>query len=79
MFKKNDTVFYTSGRDIVRAKVLVAHRDGSAKVQAQFFVREGRDQGVFIGYEYELDGAFIYPNEMTADQAIIRMLTKRAA
>lgn len=77
--KKHENVYYTVGRDIIRAKVLVAHRDGSAKVQAQFYTREGRDQGVFLGYVYDLDGQFLHPNEMTADQAIIRMLTREAA
>lgn len=65
--RKGDTVFYKSGKSIVRAKVLTAHRDGSAKVEARFFYDEGKDRGPFLGYKYEIDAQDIHPNAMTAE------------
>lgn len=76
--RKGDTVFYVCGRDVIRAKVLVAHRDGSAKIEAQFHVREGRDYFSYLGYVYELDAEFIHENEMQADIAIRQMMRSAA-
>lgn len=71
MLKKGDTVFYTVRTKVVRAKVLVAHRDGSARVQAQFYVEDGgREPGPFLGYNYEMVGTALYPNAMSAENAI---------
>lgn len=70
MVKKGDTVFYHLGGSlddptIVRAKALVVHKDGTAKVEAQFYRREGKDYGPFLGFTY--DGVPIFPNEVAVE------------
>lgn len=69
--RKGDTVFYaTPSHLVMKAVVQVAHRDGSAKVYALYFNREGRDTGPFIGESFEVAADHLHPNAMSAENAI---------
>lgn len=72
MRKKGDTVFYVSAHNmIVKAKVLCGHRDGSAKVEACFFVYDGGVTGQgYIGSKYELASTELFVSALAADYEI---------
>lgn len=55
--RKGQRVRYSVWHDpaiTVNAIVRRAHRDGTATVEAQFFVRDGKEQPGYLGYRYRL-------------------------
>lgn len=56
MPKKNDTLYYLTGKNRVRSRVKTAHRDGSVTVHAMFFLDiKGADSGPYLGFNFRID------------------------
>lgn len=69
--RKGDTVFYIANHQhIVKALVVKAKRNGTAKVEARYFYNEGRATSPFIGETYDVMVDDLFPSELAADYEI---------
>lgn len=53
MFKKGQDVFYFRGDDIIRGRVITAHRDGTITLKALFYQTTEKVRGDYLGYIYK--------------------------
>lgn len=81
-FKQNDTVFYVTWDgtgEIIRANV-VSTPDETGNgylVEAQFYVRDGKDEGPYQGARYPIAEDRLFINALDADNA--RTVARNAA
>jgi hypothetical protein len=73
--KKGDTVFYSTGSAVIRARVRTRHRDGSVTVTALFYLSDGEDVPGYLGFRYRIYAEDLFP---TAEEVRRRQMDERA-